>query len=103
LDRQLDDLAKSLASRLEWTKARTLAGVAGQVLQLREVFFETAWDEGAPEFRSGFADKFNRLHSLAIDALLEIGGLEAAAIGVGHFRSVIAAEVQREAMGFSPG
>lgn len=96
-ERHLQDVPQALAGLLEWTPARSLAGVCGQALQLSELVDGIAWDGADPYETSKLMARFRRLHRLIIRGLVEIGGLDADELGVKHFTP--ADEGHNEAIG----
>lgn len=84
-ERHLQDVPQALAGLLEWSPASSLAGVCGQALQLSDLVDSIAFDGADPYETSKLMARFRRLHRLIVRGLVEIGGLDAAELGVKHF------------------
>jgi hypothetical protein len=94
LEKELQPIPKVLGELLEWTVPDSLAGVLGQVLQLSDVIDPLAWDDLSPDQIAQVMDRFNRLHRLIVHGLVRIGGLDAEALGVGHFTALGTAHME---------
>lgn len=85
LQRQLWAAKPTLMRGLEFAPARSFAGVCGLLLMMTDPVDALDVDAETPRERAAERARFARLHRLAVEALVELAGLDRKALGVAHF------------------
>lgn len=85
LQAQLRPALQALSRQLEYTPPRSLAGVCGLLLQMSDPVTNLEFDGATPRESAAELARFGRLHRLAVEALVELAGLDREALGVRHF------------------
>lgn len=85
LQAQLRPALEALSRQLEYTPPRSLAGVCGLLLQMTEPVSNLECDNLSGRESAAEMARFSRLHRLAVEALVELAGLDREALGVRHF------------------